>query len=104
MKSSQVGLKPLEKTGDPFILTRKEAAGCFSFFDYKNKPFNEKAPPPVYLPLSDLNLERDFDKESLLESFEVSKNGELKLVDDDLKSRQSGVFTDILTKLGTNIL
>ena len=71
MLRSKVALRPYEKTGDPFILTRRDASGPFSFVDKKGKEYNEKAPPPVYLPISDLNFKRDFEKESLLEYFDV---------------------------------
>lgn len=58
--------------------------GPFSFVDKKDKVYNERFPPPVYLPISDLNFKKDYDKASLLEFFDVQKNGELKLNDKEL--------------------
>jgi len=39
------------------------------------------------LPLQDLNFKRDFDRESLLESFKILKDGSLALNDEELTSR-----------------
>lgn len=104
MKTSQIGLKPLEKTGDPFVLTRKSATGPLSFINPKTSKYLENRPPPIYLPLEDLNLEKSFKKQDLYSGFKIEKNGSIKVTDEDLKERQKGVLSEILKNLGTKIL
>lgn len=104
MKTSQIGLKPLEKTGDPFVLTRKKASGPFSFVNSKTNDYIEKRPSPIYLPLEDLNLEKSFTKEDLYSGFKIEKNGSIKVIDEDLKERQKGVLGEVVKNLGTKIV
>ncbi len=104
MKTSEVFLAPEEKTGDPFILSRKKACAPFSFCDPgTHKPMDE-SPCPVYQSLDDLNFEKPISKEILLENFSLEKNGSLKLKDEDIKERQRGIITDVLKNLKTNII
>ena len=42
-------------------------------------------PPPVYLTSDDLNFKKDFNKDTLFESFKIEKNGDLKVTDEEVK-------------------
>lgn len=84
MITGQVGIKPEEKTGDPFILTRKKPCGPFSFLNIKNHEYDEAAPAPVHLPISDLNFQKDYSVESCLSGFKINKTGELVVIDEDV--------------------
>ena len=104
VKTSTIGLVSDEKVGDPFVLTRKQACGPFSFFDRTKNDFKETCPPPVYLNLSEINAKKSYAMESVLADIKVEKNGEFKLTNEDLKERNKGVISDILKKFTTKIV
>lgn len=103
-KTSEVGIKALEKTGDPFILTRKRATGYFSFANPKSHEFDYNRPPPIYLKMEYLNEEKDYNKETTFADFKKEKNGELKLINEDIKERQRGVVKDVFANAATKLL
>jgi len=101
---SNVGTKALEKTGDPFILTRNKPCGYFSFINDKKYSFDYLRPPPIYMKLEDLNEKKSFDKETAFKDFKIEKNGELKVINEDIKERQRGVLKEVFANMATKIL
>lgn len=101
---SQVGTKAIEKTGDPFILTRNSACGYFSFVDNKKHQFDYARPPPIYMKLEDINERKQFDKTSAFSDFKIEKNGELRVTNEEIKERQRGVLKEVFTSMASKLL
>ena len=101
---SNVGNKAIEKTGDPFVLTRNSACGYFSFVNSKKYAFDYSRPPPIYMKLEDINEKKKYDKNSVFADFKIEKNGELRVTDENLKERQRGVVKEVFTNMASKIL
>ena len=101
---SQIGTKAIEKTGDPFILTRNSACGYFSFLNNKKFSFDYSRPPPIYMKLEDLNERKQYDKTTVFSDFKIEKNGELKVTNEDIKERQRGVLKEVFANMATKLL
>lgn len=103
-RTHEVGLKSESPGGDYFVLTRKSGVGPFSFADPTKYKYDEKAPPPIYMRLDDLNRPQKFDPATLLRDFEVMPNGELKVKDAEIIERQKGVISEIIKSFASKML
>lgn len=103
-ETHEVALTPEDDFTDPLIFSRIRQISPFSFFNPQNFKTLESCPPPVYIPLSKLNVQRDLDLKSCLRDFEITENGELKLINKDIIERQKGLFSDIARQLTSSVL
>lgn len=99
------GTTPLKEGLPAGVLTDEKTVGPFSFYDPKNWPEKQaKAPVPTYLSLEQLNTPIKVDKTTLFKDFEEQKSGDLKLKDQELKSRQKGVLLNILKDCASKLV
>lgn len=98
------GQKSLDQTGDVLVLSRSRGCGPFSYLDPTVTAYNEESPPPVYLRLEDLNAPKNLGLVAIESDFHIRKNGELKLINEEVKEKQKGVIMDILKKATTLLI
>lgn len=77
----------------------------FSYIRYTGEPdiANPKLPAPTYIKHSVLAAPKHFVKDEIFKGLEITKKGELKLVDKEILERQKGIASEVLRRLAGSI-
>ena len=65
--------------------------------------YNEKAPPPTYLPYSLLSEKRGLERDDAFYGLEITNSGVLKLTDPEILKNQKGLIPEVLQSLFKSI-
>jgi len=90
----------------PLILSDTFPTGPFSFLDPKFQKEKPRLPPPVYLSLPMLSKEKPVTKEQVFTASgcEITPDGELKLVDENMIKQQRGVVMEVAKQLAKSVM
>lgn len=88
---------------DPQIYSFKKLVMPFSYILGAEDKFNPKLPPPTYLSYEVISETKSYAKNDVFKGLEIKKNGEIKLVDEEVLKNQKGIVTDVLKRLASSI-
>ena len=96
----EICTKPMD-SGNPLVLSDTLATGPFSFLDPKFQKEKPRLPPPVYLSMPMISKDRPVTKQEVFTAsgLEVTPEGELKLVDENMIKQQRGVVMEVAKQL-----
>ena len=97
--TGHIGTKSIEGD-DPNIYSLKTSVMPFSYmFGLGDSAYNEKMPPPTYLPFSTLSDKKPPTKDNVFYGLQILPSGELKIVDPEILKNQKGIVKDALHSL-----
>jgi len=96
--------KPIDGN-DPQIYSFNKAIMPFSYMAYTSMEdkYTPKYPPPTYLDYAILSKPKSYAKSDVFKGLEITKTGELKLVDEEILKKQKGIVYDVLKRLAQSI-
>lgn len=97
----QVGCTPLDGD-DPLIYSNEVSVPPYSFLDESTK-YSKKAPPPTYIPYSELSKPKPTKKKDILFGLELNKNGVLQCTDKEMLEKSKGVVAYVVKQIAKNI-
>lgn len=101
MESSTPYSTPLDGN-DAQIYSKVQSSTPYSLLIKSD--YDQSAPPPTCLPMSYLNRERERDKASQLQGYQLLDEGGLVCVDQKVLAKQSGVIMDVISQVTTCLL
>lgn len=97
-----IAVKPLDGD-DPYIYSKVESVGPYSFVDVR-QDYDPECPPPTYLSYEEVNEKLPIEKDAIFEKFEFLEKGGLKCTDEEAMERQKGVLKDVLKEFAKNFI